>query len=89
MITRLNCSNCEFLSSKKEPVDKEDLNSQGGMKNQTPAEESRARKIKLITLPGKMDVSFKHWCEHSDVDQWVTQHMWCRRWEASGTLHQK
>jgi len=88
-ITRLNCSNCKFVSSRKEPVDKKDLNKQGGIKNQTPDEENRARKIRLITLPGSMSVEFKHWCNCPSVDQWVTEHMWCRCWEASGTIHPK
>jgi hypothetical protein len=87
-ITRLNCSNCKFLSTKKfEDVTKEELNKQGGMKDQTPEEKSRARKIKLITLPGDMKVTTKYWCDVSSVDQWVTEHMWCRCWEADGTLH--
>lgn len=88
-ITRLNCSNCKFLSSKKEKVEKDDLNAQGGISDQTSAEKDRARNVKLITLPGKMAVTEKHWCNNSKVDQWVTKHMWCRGWEATGTIHVK
>lgn len=87
-ITRLNCSNCKYVSSKKTvSVTSGELNVQGGTKNQTSEENMRARKIKLITLPGKMKVTQKHWCDQPEVDQWVTEHMWCRMWEADGTMH--
>jgi hypothetical protein len=90
IITRLNCSNCKSVSgSKVEPVDNDALNTQGGIKDSSVQEKSRARKIKLITLPGKMKVTEKHWCNNKEVDQWVTEHMWCRRWEATGTIHIK
>jgi hypothetical protein len=88
-ISRLNCSNCRYFSSQKEPVTDSDLNVQGGIKDRTPDESKKAKEIKLITLPGKMKVDFKHWCNSTDVDQWVTEHMWCRAWEAPGTIHIK
>jgi hypothetical protein len=88
IISRLNCSNCKFVSSKKVvDVDSKDLNPQGGIKDSSPAEKTRGKNIRLITLPGKMKVTSKHWCENSTVDQWVTEHMWCRKWEAVGTIH--
>jgi hypothetical protein len=86
-ITKLNCSNCKFVSPKAEPIKSDELNSQGGIKEQSDEERSRARSVKLITLPGNMKVKEKHWCSESSVDQWVTEHMWCRRWEAPGTIH--
>lgn len=90
LITRLNCSNCKFVStSKTTSVTKDQLNANGGIKDATPEERDRARKIRLITLPGKMKITEAHWCNQSEVDQWVTQRMWCRKWEATGTIHPK
>ena len=90
LITRLNCSNCKHVSTTNViPIMKSELNPNGGVKDQTKEEKVRARKIRLITLPGKVNVTDKHWCNHSEVDQWVTKHMWCRRWEASGMINPK
>lgn len=42
LITRLNCSNCKFVSaSKTTPMSKDELNANGGVKNATP--EARVR----------------------------------------------
>ena len=89
IISELNCSNCKFLSDKSDKVYDDELNSQGGIKDPGKADMDRGQKVKLITLPGKMKVKKKFWCDHEDVDQWVTQHMWCRMWDATGTIHIK
>jgi hypothetical protein len=90
LITRLNCSNCKFVSpSKTTPMKKDELNANGGVKDASPEARVRARKIRLITLPGTIKVTEAHWCTNPEVDQWVTQHMWCRMWEATGTIHPK
>jgi hypothetical protein len=90
LITRLNCSNCKFVSTLKVlSISSDELNLQGGIKDASKEERARAQKVRLITLPGKAKIAEKHWCNQSDVDQWITEHMWCRKWEATGTIHPK
>jgi hypothetical protein len=87
IITELNCSNCKFKTDKFEEIESDELNEQGGIKDSE--DETKARKVKLITLPGKMKVTKKYWCGNPEVEQWITQHMWCRKWDATGTIHIK
>lgn len=87
VIERLNCADCQWSKGQKtEPLDASDANEQGGMKCPGGEASARAKKGKLITLPGNAHSTSKTWCSNPKIDQWVTGRMWCKAWEAPGTL---
>ena len=89
IITRLNCSNCQFLDSKKkQEVTPDELNEQGGVASLNKHDLELAKKARLITLPGKASPKVRCWCTNEKVNQWVTEHMWCTWWEAPGTIRE-
>ncbi len=88
-ITKLSCVNCMFMDNTKvEDIKPSDLNSQGGTISTSPKDLLNAEKSRLITLPGKQTITTQTWCNHPDVAQWVSKHMWCTKWEAPGTLRE-
>jgi hypothetical protein len=86
-ITRLNCSNCVSIKDQEcKPLKRADQNDQGGTLCTTASQKAVAKKVRLITLPGAKPVSSQCWCNHPDVEAWVTERMWCTRWEAPGVV---
>lgn len=76
-----------------------DINDLGGTKPANKEEESRAKKVDLITLPKNIDGTncgnckfFKSLdkktglglCQHKEVDQEVTDSMCCAKWDSKG-----
>ena len=86
IIEGTNCANCKFSSDHLEPVDKEELDPQGGLK-MTDAKDLRiAKQCDLVTLPGKATTTEKFKCTHPKVGLDVTKRMCCAFWDAEGIL---
>lgn len=88
LVTGTNCSNCKFSqNSKSEPVEKDELNAQGGMKITDKDDLKKAQKGDLITLPGKGDIpEYKVMCKHKEIRQWITPRMCCAYWDTPGII---
>lgn len=88
LVTGTNCSNCKFSQNAKyEPVKKDELNEQGGMKITDKADLEKAKTGDLITLPGKGKTpTSKVMCKHKDISQWITERMCCAFWDAPGII---
>lgn len=85
IIAGTNCLNCSWANFKNTAaVTPDELNSQGGL-NISKDNMAKAKHSDLITLPGKAQVVNKFWCDHKDVDQYVTERMCCKYWDAEGT----
>lgn len=86
VIEGTNCGNCMYTQkSVSEKINKEDLNSQGGIDSKSEKDLELAEKADLITLPGEMSVDTKKHCNHPMVDQFVTSRMCCAYWDSEGT----
>lgn len=86
VIEGTNCGNCMYTQkSVSEKVEKEDLNSQGGIDSKAKKDLKLAEKADLITLPGDMLTDTKKHCNHPMVDQFVTSRMCCAYWDSEGT----
>lgn len=85
-ITGTNCLNCKYASDEKEPVNKSELDIQGGLKIKDQRDLELARDSDLVTLPGKASVTEKFFCSHPKVKQYVTERMCCLYWDADGVL---
>lgn len=81
----LNCSNCLGIKGQEtKEVSHDELNENGGMKCSSTSDKKTAEEVKLITLPGEATGKTKTFCAHPDVKMWVTERMWCNRWDAPG-----
>jgi dephospho-CoA kinase len=81
-ITGTNCANCLWLKKGSEkPVDKSELNSNGGLKPTSEAYIDMAKHVDLVSLPGKATVKTKAFCNHEDVQDFVTERMCCAYWD--------
>ena len=81
-ITGTNCANCIWLKKGSEkPVDKSELNSNGGLKPTSEAYIDMAKHVDLVSLPGKATVKTKAFCDHEDVQDFVTERMCCAYWD--------
>ena len=81
-ITGTNCANCIWLKKGSEkPVDKSELNSNGGLKPTSEAYVDMAKHVDLVSLPGKATVKTKAFCDHEDVQDFVTERMCCAYWD--------
>ena len=81
-ITGTNCANCIWLKKdSKKPVDKSELNSNGGLKPTSEAYVDMAKHVDLVSLPGKATVKTKAFCDHEDVQDFVTERMCCAYWD--------
>jgi hypothetical protein len=81
-ITGTNCANCIWLKKDSEkPVDKSELNSNGGLKPTSEAYIDMAKHVDLVSLPGKATVKTKAFCDHEDVQDFVTERMCCAYWD--------
>ena len=84
-----HCGNCKYSDPQRaKPVDKDDLNKQGGVNPQNDHEMKRAKESDLITMPGKPRKMPTHKvpCTHARVKQYVSPRMCCAFWDAPGTL---
>ena len=81
-ITGSNCKNCiHWIKESEKPVDKSELNENGGLIPPNKAYVAMAKHADLITLPGKATVSVKAYCNHEDIHDFVTERMCCAYWD--------
>lgn len=87
-LTGTNCFNCMYISKNPEAIDQNTLNSQGGLNPQNEDEMQRAEKADLITLPSgaRNDVISKKFCNHPDIQLYVTVRMCCAYWDSQGVI---
>lgn len=83
-----NCRNCSWWKPGSEkPVTKEELNKNGGLKAPNDEYVAMCKRIDLGTLPGEdHNVKVKGFCEHKDINDWVTERMCCSQWDADGMI---
>jgi uncharacterized protein YaaR (DUF327 family) len=81
-VTGSNCKNCiHWVKESEKPVDKSELNENGGLKPTSEAYVAMAKHADLITLPGKATVKVKAYCNHEDINDFVTERMCCAYWD--------
>jgi hypothetical protein len=81
-ITGTNCKNCiHWVKESVKPVDKSELNENGGLKPTSDAYVAMAKHADLISLPGKASVKEKAFCNHEDIQDFVTERMCCAYWD--------
>jgi dephospho-CoA kinase len=81
-ITGTNCKNCtSWVKESVKPVDKSELNENGGLKPTSKAYVEMAKRVDLISLPGKATVKEKAFCDYEDVQDFVTERMCCAYWD--------
>ena len=81
-ISGTNCKNCiHWIKESEKPVDKSELNENGGLKPPNEAYVAMAKHADLITLPGKATVKIKAYCDHEDIHDFVTERMCCAYWD--------
>lgn len=84
-IAGTNCKNCIWWTKESEkPVDKSELNEYGGLKAPNQAYIDMSKHADLITLPGKMIVKVKAYCNHEEIQDFVTERMCCAYWDGEG-----
>lgn len=83
-----NCRNCSWWKKDSEkPVTKEELNKNGGLKAPNDEYIAMSKRIDLGTLPGEdHNVKVKGFCEHKEINDWVTERMCCSQWDADGMI---
>lgn len=83
-----NCRNCSWWKPDSEkPVTKEELNKNGGLKAPNDEYVAMCKRIDLGTLPGEdHNVKVKGFCEHKEINDWVTERMCCSQWDADGMI---
>lgn len=83
-----NCRNCSWWKPNSEkPVTKEELNKNGGLKAPNDEYVAMCKRIDLGTLPGEdHNVKVKGFCEHKEINDWVTERMCCSQWDADGMI---
>ena len=83
-----NCRNCMWWKEGSEkPVTKEELNKNGGLKAPNKEYIAMTKRIDLGTLPGEdHSVKVKGFCEHEEINDWVTERMCCSQWDADGMI---
>lgn len=83
-----NCRNCSWWKPGSEkPVTKEELNKNGGLKAPNKEYIAMSKRIDLGTLPGEdHNVKVKGFCEHKEINDWVTERMCCSQWDADGMI---
>jgi hypothetical protein len=81
-IVGTNCYNCKYIE-KKEAVNQNELNKEGGIDPKNEDELKRAEGADLITLPGgdKSDSKDKGFCGHPKIKLYVTACMCCAFWD--------
>lgn len=80
-----NCGNCTYwVKESEKPVDKSELNEFGGLKAPNEAYVKMSKHADLVTLPGKATVKIKAYCEHKDINDFVTERMCCAYWDGEG-----
>jgi hypothetical protein len=81
------CKNCSFSQTKPSvKVSKDELNEFGGL-TPTDKKDIANQKGGVITMPGK-NSQLKN-CgvvSHQQINQYVTERMWCNFWNVPGTL---
>jgi hypothetical protein len=84
-ITGTNCGNCIWWNKKSEqPVDKFELNENGGLKAPNEAYITMSKHVDLVTLAGKASVDKKALCGHEEIQDFVTERMCCAYWDGKG-----
>jgi len=83
-----NCRNCSWWKKDSEkPVTKEELNKNGGLKAPNDEYIAMSKRIDLGTLPGEdHNVKVKGFCDHKEINDWVTERMCCSQWDADGMI---
>lgn len=83
-----NCRNCSWWKPGSEkPVTKEELNKNGGLKAPNAEYVAMCKRIDLGTLPGEdHSVKVKGFCDHKEINDWVTERMCCSQWDADGMI---
>ncbi len=77
-----NCKNCtSWVKESVKPVDKSELNENGGLKPTSKAYVEMAKRVDLISLPGKATVKEKAFCDYEKVHDFVTERMCCAYWD--------
>ncbi len=81
-ITGTNCKNCIYwVKESQKPVDKSELNENGGLLPPNKAYVDMAKHVDLISLPGKATVKEKAFCDHEEIQDFVTERMCCAYWD--------